>query len=78
MPFAGFPNFGGCMNDPGMKKRYPEKKNRQKVCGKLQTLHEKKHEIDEIKKEILEEKRDLIRIQKELENKKKWMRQYDE
>lgn len=73
MPFAGFPNFGGCMNDSGMKKKYPKKETRQKVCGKLQSLHEKKHEINEIKKEILEEKRDMLRIQKELENNKKWI-----
>ena len=36
------------------------------------SLHEKKREIDEIKKEVLDEKRDMLRIQKELENNKKW------
>lgn len=32
-----------------------------------------KHKIYEMKKEILEEKRDMIKIQKELENNRKWL-----
>jgi len=71
MPFAGHKNFGECMKS--LAKKYPKKLTRQKVCGKLQALHEKKHEIDDIKKTILEEKRDFVRIQKELENNRKWM-----
>jgi len=71
MPFAGFENWADCMRKNA--KRYPNKETRQKVCGKLQALHEKKHEIKLIKAEILEHrkfiKRQLIMLKKISEEK---------
>lgn len=64
MPFAGFKNWAACHS--AMMKKYKSDKKANKICGKLQALHEKKHEIDDIKKEILQEKQELIKMREKL------------
>lgn len=65
MPFAGFKDFGDCMNK--LKSKYPKKKTRQKVCGSLQAKHEnKKHELETLKQEIAKEKKFFEEIGKGL------------
>jgi len=72
MPFAGFKDWADCMAK--MAKRYKKIEIRRKVCGKLQAQHEKKLEIEEIKKRVQQERKEIAIIRKELqEKKKKWI-----
>jgi len=67
MPFAGFKDFGDCMNK--LKSKYPKKETRQKVCGALQAKHEKKHKkLEALKKEIVKELESFKEIGKELKS----------
>jgi len=43
MPFSDFKDFDECLN--AMLKKYGSKKIAQKVCGKLQAMHERKKKL---------------------------------
>jgi len=66
MPFAGFKDWADCQRK--LAKKYPDKKKRDKVCGKLQARDEKHEQLKLLKQEIAKEKECLEEIGKELKN----------
>jgi len=64
MPFAGFKDFDECKKE--MMKKYKKEEIANKVCGKLQALHEKKHELSEIHEQILSDRKWLQEASKRL------------